>query len=335
MTKYERLLARRAVPGRLVSFSARYNSLQEGEDIKYLLESMDPMDADHTKVSLTEAERIYKYLEPFCTIRLQGSVTTNTHIRYHSDIDVLTITEAFKIYELPLPLGISTYSGDAVTTLKALRALSRKTIGDAFPKVLLKDKNRAVELSGGSLQRKIDLVTANWYETKASQISHADRDRGVYILDASTNSTVLNKPFLHQALINEKNANTGDGLARGIRFLKTLKVDADSKIEISSYDICSLVWNMDSDKLSGRVEHSFQLAQYVENTLWVWTQNPAYLASLNVPNLTRKIIGSEGTTAAAIGALWLEAYRLLKRISESGKDLQKRVLVHNNALLQY
>jgi len=36
-----------------------------------------------------------------------------------------------------------------------------------------------------------------------------------------------------------------------MRLLKTLKVDAETKFEISSYDICSIVYNMGSNLLPG------------------------------------------------------------------------------------
>ena len=272
-TPYQRLLERRTIPGKAVTLFERYNSLQEQDDVKYLLGSMDPMDAEYTKTTLSEAERVHKYLEPFSEIRIQGSVVTNTHIWYHSDIDILSITKSFTTWEGSLPSTISVFSGNAVDTLKALRTTCKVMIKTEFPAVKIEEKDRALALSGGSLRRKIDVVVANWYETLVYVSSQQERDRGIQILDVATNSRVLNKPFLHQFLLTQKNILTSDGQNRAIRLLKTLKADADTKINISSYDICSLVWNMENGQLPGDAGQSFVLANNVAGCLFHWIQD--------------------------------------------------------------
>ena len=80
-----------------------YAKLQENEDVRYLLGAMEQLDPEYTKNSLAEAERVEKYLAPFSTIQRQGSVTTNTHIRYHSDVDILGITEDFVTWQGGVP----------------------------------------------------------------------------------------------------------------------------------------------------------------------------------------------------------------------------------------
>lgn len=333
---YQRLLERRAIPGKTIALSERFNSLQEQDDIKYLLASMEPMDPDYTETTLSEARRVYGYLESFSAIRIQGSVTTNTHIRYYSDVDILSMTPDFEQYEGGLPGTISRYQGDAIQTLKNLRNRSRSTIALNFPAVKIEEKDRALGLSGGSLRRKVDVVTANWYNTIAYESSRDEKDRGVQILDVGTNSRVLNKPFLHQHLIRQKNAITNEGACRAIRMLKTLKMDADSKIDISSYDICALVWNMDSARLPGSEKASFILAKSVCNALLAWVINEPSLNSLMVPNQTRLIIDAkEGTSLVAVRSLWYELHLLLQRIEAAGKKSDKDLYVVGNNLYQF
>src|SRR4051812_45514434 len=75
--RYQRLLSRRALPGQPTALSAKVANLQETDDIKYVLGAMEPLDAEYTRTCLGEADRVKRHLEPFATIRLQGSVTTN------------------------------------------------------------------------------------------------------------------------------------------------------------------------------------------------------------------------------------------------------------------
>jgi hypothetical protein len=335
LTPYQRLLERRTIPGKTAALFERYNTLQELDDVKYLLGSMEPMDPDYTRVTLSEAERVHKYLEAFSNIRLQGSVTTNTHIRYFSDVDILCITKDFTTWEGPMPSTINLFTGNTVDTLKALRARCKTTIRTEFPAVTIEDKDRALGLSGGSLRRKVDIVIANWYETLTYVTTQQERDRGIQVLDVAVPKRVLNKPFLHQYLLLQKNGETSDGQNRAIRLLKTLKMDASSEIDISSYDICSLVWNMERRLLPGDVTQSFILASNVASALLQWIRNEPALNALVVPNQTRRVIDSqEGTSLVAVRALWYELYLLLERITKAGKKLDKAMYTVANSIFQ-
>lgn len=335
-TPYQRLLARRAIPGKDAPLFERYNALLEQDDVKYLLGSMEPMDDSYTRTTLAEAERVHKYLESFSDIRLQGSVTTNTHIRYYSDIDILSISQQFTTWEGSLPSNVAVFPSDPLDTLKALRANCKATIRKEFPAVTISEKDRALALSGGSLRRNVDVVIANWYETTTYVTSGQERDRGVQVLDVSIPARILNKPFLHQYLLVQKNSRTKDGQNRAIRLLKTLKIDASSKIPISSYDICALVWNMDDAALPGDTSQAFILANSVAYALLGWISNEVSLKSLNVPNQTRRIIDpKEGTSIDAVRALWYELHLLLERVTKAGKRLDKVMYTAHRALLQF
>jgi len=281
---------------------------------------------------LREAERVYSYFQNYCTIRLQGSIKTNTHIRYHSDVDVLTITDDFTTYEGTLPFGVSRYAADPIDTLKALRARNQNTVISNFPSVKIEPKDRALRLSGGSLQRQVDLVAANWYNTSDWMHTQNERDRGVQILDVRLNNRILNKPFLHEARINEKHVATSDGSGRAIRLLKTLKADAESNIAISSYDIAALIWNCENHRLPSGVGYSFFLAENVANYLLALVSAPAQLNALWVPNMTRHIIDAEGTTLEAVRALWYELYKLMEEIRKAGKNFGQRYLIEGRRL---
>ena len=69
---------------------------------QYALGAMQEVGPEYTRISIEEAERVGKQLKSGLTamgltvdFRLQGSVPANIHIRGVSDVDLLTIDDAF------------------------------------------------------------------------------------------------------------------------------------------------------------------------------------------------------------------------------------------------
>jgi hypothetical protein len=110
---------------------------------------------------------------------------------------------------------------------------------------------KAISLSGGSLQRKVDVVPSHWYDTVRYQFIGLEEERAVSILVKDEGRTMDNLPFLHMKHINDKNVRTWGGTKKVIRLLKNLKNDSDyaSLITLSSYDIASLVWHFPDTSL--------------------------------------------------------------------------------------
>ena len=78
-----------------------------GSAVRYAVGAMQPVNPGYTKVTYGEGDRIQNQLEKAltgnlkCQYEYQGSVTNNTHIKAHSDIDLLAIIQAFVTLELP------------------------------------------------------------------------------------------------------------------------------------------------------------------------------------------------------------------------------------------
>ena len=96
---------------------------------------------------------------------------------------------------------------------------------------------KAIGLSGGSLKRKIDIVPSNWVNTNEYSKSLNKIHRGVQVLDKYKRVQIKNTPFYHNYLLNEKDNACLFNYKKVVRLLKTLKVDANSEINFSSYDI--------------------------------------------------------------------------------------------------
>ncbi len=73
---------------------------------QYTLGAMQEVGPDYTRISVEEAQRVGKQLQSGLAaagltvdFRLQGSVPANIHIRGVSDVDLLTIDDAFFSYD--------------------------------------------------------------------------------------------------------------------------------------------------------------------------------------------------------------------------------------------
>lgn len=206
---------------------------------QYALGAMQAVDADYTRISLAEAERVGKQLDAGLRargrdvgFRLQGSVPCDIHIRGVSDVDLLVLDEAFFTYEttgararagqFTLPLAYTPLSA-----LFSLRGSAEEILKDKFPRATVDTKGaKAIKLSGGSLRRPVDVVPSHWHDTGDYQATGSEADRGVKILDKSIPESVLNMPFRHIERINQRDAQARSGLKKSIRLLKNVKADA-------------------------------------------------------------------------------------------------------------
>ena len=104
------------------------------------------------------------------------------------------------------------------------------------------------KVSGGHLVVSVDVVPANWYETKESYITKSKNDKGIMVLDKKKMQRIANYPFKFNELLKEKDGKTAGVFKQAIRLLKNVKVDAansmGSKIKFSSYGIASLLYDL-------------------------------------------------------------------------------------------
>src|SRR5581483_5510793 len=99
LTRLDKLRNRRIDPNiKVMGLNEAYNRLA-GEDsaVQYAIGAMQPIDPDYTRRTIEERDRVEAQLKDgFIKVGLsvsfdyQGSVTNDTHIRAHSDVDLLT-----------------------------------------------------------------------------------------------------------------------------------------------------------------------------------------------------------------------------------------------------
>jgi len=285
------------------AFTEAYETRTKSEAIKYALGAMQPLEQKYTQISFQEGERVRSQLNTGlqsagipATFEYQGSVPLNVHIRFASDIDLLVLHDGFVTVDGagPRASAYKTLPGNVLVNMLTLRRQCEQIIELKFPAVTVdKSGAKSISLSGGSLQRKVDVVPSHWHDTATYQITRAKHDREVKILNQDEYALIPNRPFLHMLRIEEKDLATNGGAKKAIRLLKNVKKDADSDIKLSSYDIASLVWYCDNDALNKPYYLELSLIAKIQHHLQVLVDNPDITNKLDVPDLSRKIIDSQ------------------------------------------
>ncbi len=318
--RLQRLYQRRGPIEESVQLSAKSAAvLDRNKDHQYLVEAMQPIEAAYTDKTFAEAERVKSQLSSglpthySASFDYQGSVTSDTHIRYYSDIDLLVMHGGFISLDPGTP-PLSPYQGNVIQALQSLRSSTSTVLTQKFPAAKVDNKpGKSIALSGGSLARKIDVVVGNWWDTDLYKAYNVKMARGINILDSKVPEEVRNKPFLHNYNINDKDVKTG-GLRKVIRLLKTLKYDAEKDVKISSYDVASLAYNMSNEALTVEPNAYLLLATKARSELKRFIDNQATREALLVPNGTRKVFGTEGASLEGLKALHAELSELVDSI---------------------
>lgn len=260
--RYQRLLKRRAPDDDRVlkRFSESYE-FQPGENTKYILGALKPIDAKYTARLEEQGNRVENQLTkrlasdyPGLEFKRQGSVSNRTHIKYYSDVDVLAIIDKYFTLERP-QVPAFPYGGNPIEDLITLRADCVRELKKAFPEVEVDNAGAiCISLSGGSLACKVDVVPSNWYNTNDYASSKLAHDRGIQVYNREEKQRKENRPFLYNHRIELSDTSRG-GLTRMlIRLLKTVKADSEEEgkiVDFSSFDICSVVYRMPDDLFRG------------------------------------------------------------------------------------
>lgn len=241
-----------------ISESLRSDSahIKGGEACSYARLCMQPVSSRLTRHSIAQGERVKAQLErgltskncPY-TLRYQGSIPMDVHIRATHDVDLLVIGTRWLRIDWTAPGAVGRYTrADHISMPSWLISLREKAIAilnSAYPAASVDTSGtKSIAISGGSLARKIDVVPSCWYDTNTYQASGSEKDRGIAIVDTSDLSMPTNFPFFVRHQIDEKNGLTQGGTKKIIRLLKSLKEDAGTPVPLSSFDIVSLVYHI-------------------------------------------------------------------------------------------
>ena len=330
MTRLQALQARRQDPrAKMAGINEVYNRLREPEAVAYLVSAMQPIDPELTQLIIAEANRVRDPLReryPAAGINAsfdyQGSVTNDTHILAFSDVDLLAVNESFYDVETVQP-GATCYGGDVTADMRRVRTSSVEILRQQFPASQVDDSNsKAVKIEGGSLRRKVDVVPSNWWHTDRYVRSREKEDKGIKVFNNATAERIPNKPFLHNARIEEKDRRVDGNLRRVVRLLKSLRYDANTragteKVKISSYDIAGIAYNMTDVLLGASRDQAVRLAVQTLAFLIALEEDPVHRASIEVPNGMRKVFCADGATVDGLKQLKGELVGLLSDVANN------------------
>jgi hypothetical protein len=257
------------------SFSAELSTISYSDVLVFIRTAMKGVDSDYTQKSKDAGERVKERLSKELsdvTFKYQGSVMTNTHIKAYSDIDLLVISEKFyqadnysirqllenserraKFYQTSISkmereLNASTYQGNSLEDLRKNRLDSERILSNAYIICDL-SKPKSIKITNLSLNRDVDTVIANWYDDITSVINDKGEYRGIQVYNKETNSRGnADYPFLSIKRINERGVETAGRLKKMIRFIKNVKAVSDHEINLSSFDINAVCYDIEVSK---------------------------------------------------------------------------------------
>lgn len=266
----------------------------------YVLGSMEPVAAESTERSFASARRVQEFLGPVLdaaghpvTFEHQGSVTNNTHIEFHSDIDLLVLTDRFVTKQLPLRPS-NPYRGDALSDLGDLRDQCQGSLTDGVPLQSLDFSGaKALSVNPPTVECKVDIVPANWIDTVDYERTGDQTYRGVYVFDHRENQRVKNFPFLHNAAIDRRDRATSGLLRQLIRLVKSVRCDAASRPAVSSYDIASLCYHLPDALYPDDGDAARLILQFNRYALDL-ARDQKQQTTLSVPNADRLLFHEKG-----------------------------------------
>jgi hypothetical protein len=294
--------------------SEAFEFLQESNGVKYAIGAMASVEQKSTDISIQEGNRVADSLinsllkqGESVTKRLQGSVALDIHIKGHSDVDMLIIVTNPVNVEYPkiTPNGYSpaTDSRKLIDIAKDIRLKSENILPLNFPKVDIDcTGNKSIALEGGSLKRKVDIVPAIWFDSIKYQRSNLESDRGIKIYHKEDHDLILNYPFTHIKMINDRDHIFSGNLKSVIRLLKNMIADMPDykKVKakkLSSYDLAAISYHMNQD-LNVPQYMKLSLIEKTRAHLSLLNSVETYRNSLYVPDGSRKIFDNENKTEA-------------------------------------
>lgn len=241
-----------------------------GDTQKYIRMAMMAVDEDYTAKTKQAGEAAKEHLKRELSdveFRYQGSVMTDTHIKGTSDIDLLVLCTKFNHTEINrvrreinnsinhtctelenLRLydnRFSRYQGNCYEDLRQLRLDIERVMSAHYQKCDI-SKPKSVKITNQNLHRDVDVVTSCWYDTYFYVVNGEDEsNRAISIYNKDTNTDKgPDYPFLSISRINARSSATNGRLKRMIRFLKNVRSDSDTPIELTSFEINAICYDI-------------------------------------------------------------------------------------------
>jgi len=264
-TNPEKILLEKAFSDELGKIPYKYAQI-------YIQKAMRGVEPEYTQNTIEAGKKVLEKLKDELSnvdFEFQGSVMTNTNIKGYSDIDLLTICNKFVTPDrqnieriLQDPYSVLKYSqvdrqvlteainppyytGNYLSDLQQLRADDERILKKAYNHVDITNP-KSIVVSVSTPKRDVDVVIANWYNNANYYLQKKKTYRGIQVYNKDLNRALpADYPFLSIERINDKDSSVGGRLKKMIRFLKTVKGDSAVEIELSSFTIYAICYNLE------------------------------------------------------------------------------------------
>jgi hypothetical protein len=330
VTRLDKLHARRVDPAVVTATLAKeaYRRINDTDAVRYAIGAMQPIDPEYTKNTYRQGDRVKDQLKArlteSCDYEYQGSTTNDTHIKAKSDIDLLVLITRWIWLEDGLP-NHDPYHGDSKSDLRDLRSESEESIDVAFPAATVDTSgSTAISVEGGSLTRRVEVVPATWFDTMDYRRTGDKIHRGVKVFDRTAGLFSLNRPFLFNHRVAEKDAATFGGMRKAARLMKSLKYDSEY-LDISSYNITSIAWNIPNHMLVHIYPQELRILEACREYCGLLRVDSRERNSIRVPDDSRFVFDGKGAaTLKQLDDLIAELDQLIRDIfKESARSYAK------------
>jgi len=291
--------------------------------VKYVYEAMEPIGASYTNKTYDEAKRVQAQIDALpiaFQFDYQGSVPLNTHIKLHSDLDILVVRTIANLK--------SGFTGDQLTStinlLKDARTNIEAKLRSAYPTATVDASGcKCLNISGGSLSRSFDIIMCSWYDNYTYQQSGLKQHREIWLHNKCKHGEFDN-PFSHMHQVNLKDTRVGGGYKRIIRLLKTLRSDASPQIKLSSFLLTSVMYHV-ADAEYSQTNYSVAAARRMSmlvntrNHLDKVVTNQTYRRGLSSPDNSEKLFDENDATLVS------ELRKLRQELDDILMDLAEEV----------
>lgn len=303
------------------------------KSVKYIHESMEEVGPEYTAKTYAEAERVQNQITKAVaasdgvirTVNFehQGSVPTGTHIKVHSDLDILVLHGVFH-YGTSEYVPRQIYQGNALDDMKELRTNVYNRLKTTYWQAnVSNEKDKAVQIEGGSLKRKFDIIFCSWHNTPEYYSSRKMHERGISLYDKGKHSSLEDYPFsnIYRVGLKDDSPIVNGNLRRAIRLLKSVKMDATPAVGLNSFIITSTLYNMPDSDLYALSDHLSTLPVNISLYLDKVIDDENYRLSLKSPNGTENVYQrGDAATLRELKRLKLE---LDEVIADAAADFQE------------
>jgi hypothetical protein len=309
--------------------------------LEYVKRSMQGVAKEYTDRSIEAGTAVKNHLKDVLyqvDYEYQGSVMTNTHVKGNSDIDLLVLCDKFYYVNNPVVqskysselnsfqlnesqisrlkshvANAGSYTGDSSQDLRDIRIKSENKMKATYYKCDT-TKPKCIAITNQNLHRDVDIVVAAWHKTYEGIRDGVSKKNSIRVYDKDLDDVGrVESPFLSIERINTKDISVNGRLKKMIRFVKTLKYDSQKLIDLSSFEINAICYNIETSKYSGKT--FYDLVPVLLQEFAKIVTNASYRDSIMSVDGSEPVFRGKEKKSNSIALMYLEIDELLKDLN--------------------